>query len=127
MIHQFAEKYNVKVKRDDCQDNVVGGIRGNIYDGFADGSLGLYVRFETVRKYTSVRKKLESAGFTVKQNAATEGCFKFKPENAQQARMALKLVGARARREPKPPTEAQLAARAAFASRRRSQEVVFAG
>ena len=122
-IQKFAEKYKVAVKKDDCNDEVVRGTRAsNIYDGFQNGMFGLFVSFETARKFTSIRKKLVEAGFQPKQIACTEGCFKFDPENAKQSRLAIKLVGARTRREAKPPSVAQLAAREAFANRRRLPE-----
>jgi hypothetical protein len=121
----FSEKYKVTSKRDDCGEVVINGSRGHIYDGFDDDRLGLFVGCETVRKYTSVRKVLEAAGFTPKQIGSTEGCFTFNSRDARQAKLALKTIGARRRREAKPPTAAQLEARAAFANRRRRvKEVV---
>jgi hypothetical protein len=125
LIEMFAEKYQVTSKRDDCGDLVISGSRGHIYDGFNDDRLGVFVGFPTVRKFNSIRKALEAAGFRVRQAGSTEGCFSFNAGDTRQAHLALKTVGARKRREAKPPSLAQLAARAAFASRRRQvQEVV---
>jgi len=119
-IQEFADKHCVKVTRDDCNDTVVIGRRpSHIYDGFADGRLGLFVWLPTARRWNSLRKVLEAAGFTIKQNGSTEGCAIFDPTNAKQARLALKLVGARTRREQRAPSVAQMAARAAFTARRR--------
>jgi hypothetical protein len=119
-IKEFAEKHGVKVQRDDCNDAVVIGRRpSHIYDGFADGRLGLFVWTPTARKWNSLRAKLQSVGLTVKQSGSTEGCFTFDPTNTAQARAALKVVGARTRREQRAPSVAQMASRQAFADRRK--------
>lgn len=120
-INEFASKHSVKVKRDDCGDAVVMGLRAaHIYDGFADGRLGLFVSCPTVRRWNSTKKAMEAAGLIVKQSGSTEGCFTFDPTDTKQARLALKKVGARTRREQRAPSVAQLAARKAFADRRRN-------
>jgi hypothetical protein len=120
-INDFAIKHSVKVKRDDCNDAVVIGRRtAHIYDGFAEGRLGLFVSCDTVRRWNSTKRAMEAAGLVVKQSASTEGCFTFDPTDAKQARLALKTVGARTRREQRAPSAAQMAARQAFANRRRN-------
>lgn len=124
LIEMFVEKYQVTSKRDDCGDLVINGSRGHIYDGFADDRLGVFIGFATVRKFNSVRKALEVSGFKVRQSGSTEGCFTFNAGDTRQAHLALKTIGARKRREAKPPSLAQLAAREAFANRRRQVEVV---
>lgn len=119
-INEFAGKYGVKVKRDECNDAVVIGKRGNVFDGFNGGRLGVCLLFATAHKWNRVRTALQASGFAVRQNGHTEGCATFDPSNKEQARLVLKVVGVRTQRQAIAPSAAQLAARAAFVQRRRS-------
>ena len=115
-VNTFAAKYSVKVRREECGDSVVVGKHGNVYEGFNCGRLGVCLLFTTVQKWNRVRRALEAAGFTIKQNGYTEGCVTFDPENNKQARLALKVAGAKTRRTP---SAAQLAVLAAAREQRR--------
>ena len=67
--------------------------RSHVYDGFADGRLGLCLLLTTKKRWTWARKKLLASGFTIKQDGETEGCALFDPANPEQVRLAFKLAG----------------------------------
>jgi hypothetical protein len=54
---------------------------------------------------------LTASGFAIKQNAETEGTALFDPENKAQAKLALKITGARVRRQLSPDKRDALVAR----------------
>jgi hypothetical protein len=78
----------------------------HVYDGFADGRLGVCLMFGTARKWGNVRRALEAVGCQLKQNSDSEGCFIFDPANASQVAAVIKLAGLKVRRTASP---AQLA------------------
>jgi hypothetical protein len=119
VLKNFAEKYHLKIKRDECGDVIIPGIIGHIGDGYGK-LLGLYVNAETSKAWTFTRRKLESAGMTIRQNGDVDGVAVFDPANREQARLALKVTKVKTRRMASPPTPAQLAARATFAESRRT-------
>lgn len=118
-IAQFAEKHRVKIQRDGCGDPIISGKAGHIGDGY-DGNLGVCVMLETKMLWTYAKKALVAAGMTIKQDTDTEGVAVFNPLNWKQARLALKVARVRTRRNAALPSQAQLAARPAFAGRRRN-------
>jgi hypothetical protein len=73
----------------------------------------------TRKRWGNIRRKLEAAGFVVRQDADTEGVATFDPANKQQARLALRSVRVKTRRQMACPSLAQLAVRARFAQNRR--------
>lgn len=98
-VQEFSEKYKVKTRRDECNDTVVSGKVGHIGEGYANGRLGMYVMLETVRKWNFVRRRLEGAGMTIKQDAETDGVAVFDPTNKKQVRLAMKVAGIKAKRQ----------------------------
>ncbi len=131
-LEQFAETYHVRTKRDSLNDTIIPGFqfctdmpkrqeyRSHIFDGFSDGRLGLCLLFTTRKRWTYARQKLLAAGFTIKQNADTEGTALFDPENSHQAKLALRLARIKTiKNYSGTPTQAQLFARNAFAERAR--------
>ncbi len=117
-IQQFAERYRVKTRRDECGDTIIPGKTGHIADGFVAG-LGICEMELTRKKWGNVRRKMEAAGFAVRQDADTEGVATFDPANKQQAKLALRLVRVKTRRQMASPSLAQLAVRARFVQNRR--------
>ncbi len=117
-IQQFAERYRVKTKRDECGDTIIPGKVGHIFDGF-ESSLGVCAMLPTRRQWGHIRKKMEAAGFIIRQQGETEGTAIFDPANKQQAKLALRLVRVKVRQQMAPPSAAQLAVRARFAQNRR--------
>lgn len=121
-LHRFAERYRVKVKQDCCGDPIIPGkkrakdmpdrpeYRCHVYEhGF--GQFGLLLLLETKRHWNNARRKLESAGFTISQNADTEGAALFDPANDAQAKLALTLAGVKRRRSLSPEQRQSLADR----------------
>jgi hypothetical protein len=113
-IQHFAELHRVKTKRDECGDTIIPGKTGHIADGFVAG-FGICAMESTRKRWGNVRRKLETAGFLVRQDADTEGVATFDPANKQQARLALRLIRVKTRRQMVAPSPAQLAVRARFA------------
>jgi len=116
----FAETHHLSLKKDGCGDHVIPGASGHIFDGYADGRLGVYVDGESPKAWTYARRKLEQTGMTIRQNRDVDGVAVFDPANREQARVAIRITGARVRRMAGPPSPAQIAPRAAFADRRRN-------
>jgi hypothetical protein len=130
-IQQFAEKYRVQTYRDECGETIVRGTQWvaprnghQIYE-HDDSRFALLLAFEVEigsgksAKWVNARKKLQSAGFTLKQDGDAEGVALFDPENKAQARLALKLAGIRTR-QISPERRAALAAQLAEARGKRA-------
>jgi hypothetical protein len=127
IIEQFAERFKVRTRRDECGDTVIPGKQhkfadgqSSIFAGYDSGQLGVALLFGTKTKWTYARRKLEAAGFHVRQLGETEGVLTFDSANAQQARLAIKVAGVRTKKNMAPPSAAQLAQRQKFAARRRT-------
>jgi len=118
-LKHFAESHHLSLKKDGCGDHFIPGTSGHIFEGYADGRLGVYLNGETPKAWTYARRKMEEAGLTIRQNGDVDGVAVFDPANGEHARLAIKITGARVRRMAGPPSPAQIAARAAFADRQR--------
>lgn len=113
-IKTFAESYRVRTRQDSCGDVIIPGkryatdmpdrieYRSHVYDHDDGEHFGVCLTFTSARKWGSVRRKLEAAGFTIRQNGDTEGIGLFNPQDKAQSRLALKLAGVRTRRELSP-------------------------
>ena len=109
-IRDFAAQNNLSLRRDSAGDLIVPGRRiakdmpkrreyaNHVYDGFADGRLGICLSLRSKRKWNATRRTLELAGCLLKQNSDTEGCFTFDPTNAEQVQAVIKAAGLKARR-----------------------------
>jgi len=78
----------------------------HVYEGFADGRLGVCLMFVTKQKWNRARKALLALGCKVKQDGDTEGCLTFDPANEVQATAVIRFAGLKRRRIASP---AQLA------------------
>jgi hypothetical protein len=116
-IQEFASQYRVRVKRDVCQDPIIPGKRQSHAYPHSGEQFGLCLMLASARAWCAAKRKLTAAGFTIRQDAETEGIALFDPSNAEQARLALRLAGVKKRRIASP---GQLAALAA--SRNRASE-----
>lgn len=118
-FEEFAERYRLKVRRDECGDPVVRGkvwkaqprtvahradrqpYGHHIYEHDL-GRLGLCLMFpmtSSPARWTNAKRKLAAVGFEIRQDGVGEGLSLFDPANEQQARLAIKLAGVRARRQ----------------------------
>jgi hypothetical protein len=95
-IQGFAEQYRLKVKRDECGDQIIPGKHGHVYEHSA-ADLGVYLTFKSVRKYNFAAKTLRANGFIHRQDAETEGTFLFVPTLAA-CRTVFKVAGIKKRR-----------------------------
>jgi hypothetical protein len=125
-IEQFAERFKVKTKRDECGDTIIPGKQhkfadgqSSIFGGYDDGQLGVALLFGTKKKWGNARRKLQAEAFTVRQDGDTEGILTFNPENAKQARLAIKAAGVRVKKNMGIPSPAQILARQKFAAIRK--------
>ena len=105
-IIAFAEKYRLRVRRDECGDPIVVGKLGELYQ-HDDGLVGLVLMSpngddpkldNTLR--ARMRKALQ-AGLELHQRGDYESTFTFNPENTQHAELAIGLVGAKRKRRAK--------------------------
>lgn len=100
-IKEFATKHKVHIKLDEVGDAVVIARNGEIYD-YGKGRFGVMFMLDSVGKWNNRRKECEKAGMRCIQDGETEGTLLFDPEDRDQAKTAIRLVGARARRELRP-------------------------
>jgi hypothetical protein len=119
-IDQFAVSYHARTRKDECGERIIMGkvwkvqpkskfrvarelytYGHHIYE-HGDGRFGVMLMFDSARKWNNAKKTLTASGFTIKQNAETEGTALFDPENKAQAKLAMKITGARIRRQLSP-------------------------
>lgn len=99
----FAEKYRLRVRRDECGDLVVAGRLGQLFQ-FDENLMGLALISpngddpkldNTLRSRT--RKALRK-GLELYLRGDYESIFLFSPENRQHARLAIQLIGCKRKR-----------------------------
>jgi hypothetical protein len=104
MIYAFAQQNRLTTFREtDDQTTVIRGQAGcHLYE-YSDSELGLMVLSDAKearpRRWTAIRKKCLAAGMTLRENGDDEGALSFDPKNQQQARLAIKVTGARPKRQ----------------------------
>jgi hypothetical protein len=112
-IDQFAVTHHARVRKDECGEPIINGklwksqpkpsrMYGHHIYEHGDGRFGVMLMFDSARKWNNARKTLAASGFTIKQNAETEGTALFDPENKAQAKLAMRITGARIRRQLSP-------------------------
>jgi hypothetical protein len=105
MIEDFAAKYRLKVKRAEDGEPVIPGKFGYVYQHDSE-TLGLLFMPDRPRLWPRARRKLEAAGLIIWQDGDLEGSALFDPANTVQARLALKVVGAKRKRTLTPEQRA---------------------
>ncbi len=121
-LKQFAERYRLKLRRDEYGDYFVGGKSGQVYE-HVPGRLAVLLLGGTKRQWHATKKKLTAAGFQLMQDCDTEGTASFDPADDDQCRVAIQVVKAKPRRVLTPAQRAQLRAateKAALARNRRN-------
>ncbi len=96
-LEDLAAKYRLRVRRGEDGEPVVPGKFGLVYQHDAE-TLGLLFMPNSPRRWVRARRKLEAAYFTIWQNGDEEGSALFDPSDSRQARLALKVVGAKRKR-----------------------------
>lgn len=102
-IKRLAEKYGLRLKRDDCGELFVPCKRGQIYE-YGSGWFGVMVfgPNASARAWSSVKRLLTTAGFTPHQDGDYEGSLLFNGGNEVQCRRAIRVMGAFRRRRYSP-------------------------
>ena len=93
----FAERYSLKLRRDECGDVFVGGKSGQVYE-YNPARLAVLFLGKTKRNWNAAKKRLAAAGFELKQDCDTEGTATFDPTDAEQCQIAVQVVKAKLRR-----------------------------
>jgi len=113
-IRAFADHNRLPISRDADGTTVIPGHAGCQLYEYDEGELGLLVFSEDQnfrpRRWAAIRKKCLAAGMTLRQNGHDEGALSFDSNNRQQARLAIKLAGARPKRQLSPEHRAKLLA-----------------
>jgi hypothetical protein len=114
-IQEFAERNRVKCAHDACGDPVIRGRidESNIYE-YSDTELGVaFITDAGKPPRTGLWKGFKvaclSAGMTLRQEGDAEGCFSFDPTNETQAKVALKGIRVRIKKQMSPEMLAHLA------------------
>jgi hypothetical protein len=114
-ITEFATRYRLKMTKDDRGDPVIPGRIGtsNIYE-YAHDALGVvFVGAEPPRTnlWNKFKAACLAAGMSLRQSGDAEGAFTFDPNNREQAKVAIRGIRARAKRQVSPEQAAAGAAR----------------
>ena len=113
-IRVFADHNRLPVSRDADGTIVIRGQAGcHLYE-YDEGELGLLVSSDAKdprpHRWAGIRKRCLAVGMTLRQNGDDEGALSFDPSNREQARLAIKIAGARPKRQLSPEHRAKLLA-----------------
>jgi hypothetical protein len=102
-IRAFAEQYRLCTCRETDGTTVIRGQAGcHLYE-YDEGELGLLVSSDAKdprpHRWAGIRKRCLAVGMTLRQNGESEGALSFDPNNRKQARLAIKVSGARPKRQ----------------------------
>ena len=124
-IQQFAEQYRVRVRRDNCGEEIIPGRprnatrhedRRHIFQHSDDGKFGVCLLLTSARAFGNAARRLLALGFTPGETGDTEGILLFDPANSEQAKAAIREAGIRIRTPASPERLAQLANARAMSS-----------
>lgn len=102
-VQEYAQKYGVEIKKDSCLGAIIPGWRfatdmperndyhAHLYDQ-GDGRFGLCLMYMTKREWSTAKRQLLAAGFTLSQDGDSEGILLFDPANVKQSRLALETA-----------------------------------
>ncbi len=108
-IQAFANRYRLRAKRDEDGELIITGKVGHIYE-HDESTLSLMFLPDRPRLWANARRKLDAAGVVIWQDGDEEGSALFDPTDTKQARLALKVVGAKRKRSLTPEQRAVRAA-----------------
>lgn len=97
-IKEFADKHRLKVKRDECNDPIIPGRFGHIYEHDEKGQLGVYFEFSTARRWNFARQALVDRKLILRQDAQTEGTMLFDSSNLSQVSAICRFARLKTRR-----------------------------
>jgi hypothetical protein len=103
-IDDFAQKHRLKVRRDECQEQIIMGRFGHISEhsrGLFDLVLeALPSSNELDRRMRHRRRQAIAAGFELHQEGDVEAILLFDPTNQEHSNLAIRLAGVRPKRIP---------------------------
>ncbi len=105
-IIAFAEKYRLRVRRDECGDPIVVGKLGELHQ-HDDGLVGLILMSpngDDAKLDNTLGSRMRKALWEVlelHQRGDYESSFLFDAENKQHARLAIRLIGCKRKRRAK--------------------------
>lgn len=121
-IFEFEAKYRLRVRRDACGDSMIPGKFGHLYEHAVE-EFGLVLEDPVrrpvrpgmtaterlplwlpsrARALLARRRKALAAGFVAHQIGEAEAILLFNPSDFHQARLAIRVVGAKTRRRASP-------------------------
>jgi hypothetical protein len=116
-VQDFATQNRLTTKKDSCGEIVIPGRPRNaaraedrcrIFE-YGSGKFGICLLMGTVGKWNNRKKAALGTGFTLGQDGDSEGTLLFDPQDAKQAKLAIKLVGAKEKRRVTPEQLKRLA------------------
>ena len=119
-LSKFAKKYRLTLKIDNADGTeVIFGRTGQIYEYDLNLLCVMFIFPKDAkarpRGWHNARTKCLAAGMTLRQNGDAEGSLSFDPENAEQARLAIRIAGAMRKRRLSEQLREEQAAQAAYA------------
>lgn len=106
-IEDFAAKHKIRIKRDEEGETIVAAKHGQIY-GYSRHKFGALFLMRTERQWNKRRRECEAVGMETIQDGDCEGTLLFDPENRDQARTAIRAVGAYRKRQLSPEQQKAL-------------------
>jgi len=101
-IQEFCKLYRLKLTKDKCGEEIIPGKLGHLFD-HGHGQFGMVLEDSSsgpsrARLLLSRKKAALKAGFLPKQQGECESVLVFDPQDRKQAKLAVKLVMARKKR-----------------------------
>jgi|SRR5579862_4017853 len=107
-MRQFAGRPRLRVTKDGCGELIAPGKHGHLFD-YEDGErFGIVLEDNRphqpskAKALLSRRRQARAAGFAAHQLGECESILLFNPQDLEQARSAIRLIGARPRRTLSP-------------------------
>ncbi len=98
-IQVFAERHRMTVTRDKCNEQIISGKQGHVYDYSATELGVMFIPPDrTPRRWGNLRREALRAGMVLRQDGDSEGSLSFNPNNMTQCRLAMKIAGVKQRR-----------------------------
>lgn len=101
MLREFAKKYRLRIRRDECGDTIAQGKLGQIYE-YGPGRLAALITPGKPFVWAHTRKALVAAGCAIAQDGDHEGTVLFNPADEAMTRAVIRAVRARPKRMPSP-------------------------
>jgi hypothetical protein len=102
-VEELAEHHRLRIAKDSCGEEFVPCVFGQIYHhgGKQFGALVINEKpaRSTTQAWNRIGKALRAGGFALHQNGGSEGSLLFDSQNEEQAKLAIRMMRARKRRQ----------------------------